>query len=76
MVESASEGVAGQRRRCASERSAPNTTWQPYCARCTHDKSANDYTFRFQAIGDQIGRDSIRAGLRERAVRIEQRLDG
>jgi hypothetical protein len=37
---------------------------------------ANDYTFRFLGHRYQIGRDSIRAGLRERAVRIEQRLDG
>ena len=37
---------------------------------------ANDYTFRFLGHRYQIARDSIRAGLRERAVRIEQRLDG
>jgi transposase len=37
---------------------------------------ANDYTFRFQGHQYQIARGSIRAGLRERAVRIEQRLDG
>ena len=37
---------------------------------------ANDYTFRFLGHRYQIARDSIGAGLRERAVRIEQRLDG
>ena len=37
---------------------------------------ANDYTFRFQGHQYQIARSSIRAGLRERALRIEQRLDG
>ena len=37
---------------------------------------ANDYTFRFLGHRYQIGRDSIRAGMRDSAVRIEQRLDG
>ena len=37
---------------------------------------ANDYTFRFLGHRYQIARGSIRAGLREQTVRIEQRLDG
>src|SRR5579863_5744182 len=37
---------------------------------------ANDYTVRFQGTQYQIARGSIRAGLRGRAVRIKQRLDG
>jgi transposase len=37
---------------------------------------ANDYTVRFLGNQYQIARGSIRAGLREQTVRIEQRLDG
>jgi hypothetical protein len=37
---------------------------------------ANDYTLRFQGTKYQIARGSIRAGLRDSAVRVEQRLDG
>ena len=37
---------------------------------------ANDYTVRFQGHQYQIARASIRAGLRDSAVRLQQRLDG
>lgn len=37
---------------------------------------ANDYTLRFQGNQYQIARLSIRAGLRDSTVRVEQRLDG